>query len=111
MSKKTITLEPDAYHELTLFGRDHLLAAALLNRRSENVPAASTVTDTVGRITGDDSPTDNTTRAALHRLEEGGLIERVDGQPVGNARGVRVTEQGYRVLTRAAARLGAVASD
>ena len=104
-----LTLEVDVYHTLSGTDRDHLLASAMLNAKRDTVPPAATVTDTVGRLTGN-SPTANTTRASLERLSDAGLVKRVDGEPNDRSRGVRVTDDGKRVLARGAARLDAVAT-
>ena len=104
-----LTLEVDVYHTLSGTDRDHLLASAMLNAKRDTVPPAATVTDTVGRLTGN-SPTANTTRASLERLSDAGLVERVDGVPNDRSRGVRVTDDGKRVLARGAARLDAAAT-
>ena len=104
-----LTLEVDVYHTLSGTDRDHLLASTMLNAKRDTVPPAATVTDTVGRLTGD-SPTANTTRASLGRLSDAGLVERVDGEPNDRSRGVRVTDDGKRVLARGAARLDAAAT-
>lgn len=105
-----LSLEADPFHTLRGVDRDHLLAAALLNRKRDEIPAAATVRDTVGRLSGENSPVKNTTASSLDRLESAGYIKRVEGEPIGTARGVRVTDEGYRVLARGAARLDAVAS-
>jgi len=105
-----LALEADPYHTLSATDRDHLLAAALLNRKRDNIPAAATVRDTVGRLSGENSPVKNTTASSLERLEAAGCVERVDGEPIGTARGVRVIEEGYRVLGRGAARLDTAAT-
>ena len=105
----SLTLEVDVYHTLSGTDRDHLLASAMLNAKRDTVPPAATVTDTVGRLTGD-SPTGNTTRASLKRLSDAGLVERVDGEPNNRSRGGRVTDDGRRVLGRGAARLDAAAT-
>ena len=105
-----LALEADPYHVLSATDRDHLLAAALLNRKRDAIPAAATVRDTVGRLSGENSPVKNTTLSSLDRLESAGYVERVDGEPIGTARGVRVTEEGYRVLGRGASRLDAAAT-
>ena len=104
-----LALEADPFHTLRGIDRDHLLAAALLAARRDELPATGTVSKTVGRLTGDE-PTRVTTRKSVGRLADAGLIERVDGNPVPQARGVRVTDEGRRVLGRGAARLDAAAT-
>ena len=104
-----LRLESDPYHTLSQSDRDHLLAAAMLIGKREDLPAGKTVCETVGRLTAN-QPTSKTTRGALERLEGKGLVERVDGKPDHRSRGVRVTEQGQRVLGRGAARLAAAAT-
>lgn len=104
-----ITLDADVYHTLSGTDRDHLLAAAMLNAERDTIPPAAAVTTTVGRFTGD-TPTSNTTRSSLDRLESAGLIERVDGEPNNRSRGVCITDEGKRVLERGAARLDAAAT-
>ena len=102
-------LEADPYHALAGRDRDHLLAAALYAADHDEIPPTSSCNETVGRLTGS-APSTTTTETSLGELADAGLIERVDGEPNGRARGVRVTEAGYRVLARGAARLDAVAS-
>ena len=104
-----LQLEADPYHTLSQSDRDHLLAAAMLIGKRDDLPAGKTVCETVGRLTAN-QPTSKTTRGALERLEGEGLVERVDGKPDHRSRGVRVTEQGQRVLGRGAARLAAAAT-
>ena len=104
-----LALEADPFHTLRGIDRDHLLAAALLAARRDELPATGTVSKTVGRLTGDE-PTRVTTRKSVGRLADAGLIERVDGDPVPQARGVRLTDDGKRVLARGAARLDAAAT-
>ena len=104
-----LRLEADPYHTLRKSDRDHLLAAAMLIGKRDDLPAGKTVCETVGRLTAN-QPTSKTTRGALERLEGEGLVERVDGEPDHRSRGVRVTEQGQRVLGRGAARLAAAAT-
>lgn len=109
MTDEPLSLEADPYHELRGVDRDHLLAAALLRAHGDDLPPASTVTETVDRLTGSE-PARVTTRKSLGRLSDAGLVERVDGEPDDRARGVRVTETGERVLARGAARLDAAAT-
>ena len=104
-----LALEADPFHTLRGIDRDHLLAAALLAGQRDELPATGTVSKTVGRLTGDE-PTRVTTRKSVGRLADAGLIERVDGNPVPQARGVRVTDDGRRVLGRGATRLDAAAT-
>ena len=104
-----LRLESDPYHTLSQSDRDHLLAAAMLIGKREDLPAGKTVCETVGRLTAN-QPTSKTTRGALERLEGKGLVERVDGEPDHRSRGVRVTDEGQRVLGRGAARLAAAAT-
>ena len=104
-----LRLEADPYHTLSQSDRDHLLAAAMLIGKRDDLPAGKTVCETVGRLTAN-QPTSKTTSAALERLESDGLIDRIDGKPDHRSRGVRVTEQGQRVLGCGAARLAAAAT-
>ena len=104
-----LQLEADPYHTLRKSDRDHLLAAAMLIAKRDDLPAGKTVCETVGRLTAN-TPTNKTTGVALERLEGEGLVERVDGEPDNRSRGVRVTEEGQRVLGRGAARLAAAAT-
>ena len=104
-----LRLEADPYHTLRKSDRDHLLAAAMLISERDELPSGRTVCEAVGRLTAN-TPTNKTTGVALERLEGEGLVERVDGKPDHRSRGVRVTEQGQRVLGRGAARLAAAAT-
>ena len=104
-----LQLKADPYHTLSQSDRDHLLAAAMLIGKRDDLPAGKTVCETVGRLTAN-QPTSKTTSAALERLENDGLIDRIDGKPDHRSRGVRVTEQGQRVLGCGAARLAAAAT-
>ena len=104
-----LTLDVDDYHTLRGIDRDHLLAAAVAVHKRETLPPGAGVTDTVGRMTGN-MPTRSTSRAALERLAEAGLIERVPGVPDDRARGVRVTPAGYDALFAGARRLEAAAT-
>ena len=106
---EALQLEADPYHTLSQSDRDHLLAAAMLIAKRDDLPAGKTVCETVGRLTAN-QPTSKTTRGALERLEGEGLVERVDGKPDHRSRGVRVTDEGQRVLGRGAARLAAAAT-
>jgi len=104
-----LALEVDPYHTLSAPDRDHLLAAAILNATRDTLPAGATVAEAVGRITGE-HPSKTGLMAALERLVDAGYVERVDGEPNGRSRGVRVTDEGYRVLGRGAERLDAAAT-
>ena len=104
-----LRLEADPYHTLRKTDRDHLLAAAMLIGNRDDLPAGKTVCETVGRLTAN-TPPSKTTRGALERLEGEGLVKRVDGEPDHRSRGVRVTDEGQRVLGRGAARLAAAAT-
>ena len=101
--------DADPYHDLDATARDHLLAAAWYAADHDTLPSGATVGDTVGELAGT-APGRNTTSRALARLVDAGYIERVDGEPMGQARGVRVTDAGQRVLARGAARLDAAAT-
>ena len=103
-----LSLEAGPYHTLSGRDRDHLLAAAILNT-GWKLPAGADVTEAVGCLTGDE-PSKTGSAAAFERLEDAGLIERIDGEPDGKSRGVRVTDDGKRVLARGAARLDAAAT-
>lgn len=105
----TIDLEPDPYHTLSGRDRDYLLAAAVYATKRDELPAGSTVGETVGQITGT-VPARKTTSEALKSLANADLIERVDGEPTVRSKGVRVTEEGYRTLARGATRLDAAAT-
>ena len=104
-----LELEVDPYHTLRKTDRDHLLAAAMLISKRDDLPSGRTVGETVGRLTAN-TPTNKTTSVALERLESEGLIDRIDDMPDHRIRGVRVTEQGQRVLGGGAARLAAAAT-
>ena len=106
---EALQLEADPYHTLSQSDRDHLLASVMLIGKRDDLPAGKTVCETVGRLTAN-TPTSKTTRGALERLESEGLVERVDGKPDHRSRGVRVTDEGQRVLGRGAARLAAAAT-
>lgn len=103
------TLEADPYHQLRGVQRDHLLAAALVTADAGHIPTKAGTREAAGRLTGD-TPAPDTTARAVDALEERQLVERVNGDPTPNARGVRVTDKGYRVLARGAARLDAAAT-
>jgi hypothetical protein len=104
-----LALEADEYHALRSRERDHLMAAALFTGKHGRIPTRAETNDTVGRLTGD-GPAPMTTAAALEGLLAQGLIERVDGEPSPNAKGVDVTAKGRRVLAYGAARLDAAAT-
>jgi len=104
-----IALEADPYHTLPGRDRDHLLAAALYASKHDRIAPASAVNETVGRLTGS-APSTTTTDTALAALADADLIDRVDGEPNGRSRGVRVTDAGHRTLARGAARLDAAAT-
>ena len=106
---EALQLEADPYHTLRKTDRDHLLAAAMLIGKRDDLPSGRTVGETVGRLTAN-TPTNKTTSVALERLESEGLIDRIDDMPDHRIRGVRVTEQGQRVLGGGAARLAAAAT-
>ena len=106
---ESLQLEADPYHTLSQLDRDHLLAAAMLIGKRDDLPAGKPVCETVGRLTAN-QPTSKTTRGALERLESEGLVKRVDGRPDHRSRGVRVTDKGQQVLGRGAARLAAAAT-
>ena len=106
---EALQLEADPYHTLSQSDRDHLLASVMLIGKRDDLPAGKTVCETVGRLTAN-QPTSKTTRGALERLEGKGLVERVDGKPDHRSRGVRVTDEGQRVLGSGAARLAAAAT-
>lgn len=108
MSERT-KLEADKYHALRPRERDHLMAAAILTGKHDRIPTRTETNDMVGRLTGD-GPAPNTTAAALEGLLILDLIERVEGEPTTNAKGVRVTTDGKSVLGYGAARLDAAAT-
>ena len=104
-----LALEADEYHALRPRERDHLMAAAIFTGKHDRIPTRNETNDMVGRLTGD-GPAPNTTAAALEGLQILELIERVDGEPTTNAKGVRVTADGKRVLAYGAARLDAAST-
>ena len=104
-----MTPDPDPYHLLSGTDRDHLFAAAWYAADHDTLPAGATVGDLVARMTTN-SPARHTTKRALDRLADAGFVERVPGEPTDAAKGVRVTDDGYRALARGAARLDAAAS-
>jgi len=102
-------LTPDEYHALRSRERDHLMAAAIHAAKHGAIPSTRGLTESVGRLTGH-TPSPETTQAALDGLADAGLVERRDGEPTPNARGVAVTSEGERVLAYGAARLDAAAT-
>jgi predicted transcriptional regulator len=105
----TVTLDVDEYHALRSRERDHLMAAAIHAAQHDTIPSTRGLTETVGRLTGS-MPSYETTQAALDGLADAGLVERRDGEPTTQARGVAVTATGRRVLAYGAARLDAAAT-
>jgi len=105
----TVSLTTDEYHQLRPRERDYLMAAAIYRAKHDRIPTREEASETVARLTGrGDAP--NTSSAALEGLLAQGLIERVTGEPTPNAKGVRVTAEGERVLAYGAARLDAAAT-
>jgi len=105
----TVELTPDEYHALRSRERDHLMAAAIHAAKHGAIPSTRGLTESVGRLTGH-TPSPETTQAALDGLADAGLVERRNGEPTPNARGVAVTSDGERVLAYGAARLDAAAT-
>jgi len=105
----TVSLTADEYHALRSRERDHLMAAAVYHAKHDAIPTTRGLTETVGRLTGS-MPSNETTQAALEELADAELVERVTGEPTPNAKGVRVTTEGKRVLAYGAARLDAAAT-
>ena len=83
---------------------------AVIRHATEAPDYMLAVAESTGGELAGTSPGRNTTSRALARLVGAGYIERVDGEPMGQARGVRVTDAGQRVLARGAARLDAAAT-
>jgi hypothetical protein len=91
--------DPDALEQwlaLNATDRDHLLAVIRAEQagqeRGSGLPSQNDVKRAVGEVT--DEPTKHTTRYALERLEEAGLVERTErGAIGGRRRGVRTTVQ------------------
>lgn len=105
----TVNLTPDEYHALRSRERDHLMAAAIHAAKHDTIPSTRGLSSTVDKLTGGTVSYD-TTQAAVDGLSERGLVERRDGEPTPNARGVAVTSDGQRVLAYGAARLDAAAT-